>query len=81
MSQHVVRSVEAYQTTVTVYLGDTWERVRDEKILASYVGNSTLLSNFGLSTTDGYLVVFGEPPLQSRRSTRQGGLRRVSPAQ
>jgi hypothetical protein len=77
----LVRSVESYQTTVTVHLGDTWERVRVEKMLASDVGNSTLLSNFGLSATDGYLVVFEEPPVQSRRSTRQGGFRRLSPAQ
>jgi hypothetical protein len=46
----LVRSVEAYQTTVTVYV-------------------------------DGYVVVFEEPPVQSRRSTRQAGFRRVSPAQ
>ena len=77
----LVRSVEACQTTVTVDLGDTWERVRVEKILESDVGNSTLLSNFGLSAIGGHLVVFEEPLVQSRRSTRQGGFRRVSPAQ
>jgi hypothetical protein len=77
----LVRSVEACQTTVAVYLGDTWERVQVANILASDVGNSRLLSNFGLSAIDGYLVVFEKPPVQSRRSTRQGGFRRVSPAQ